>query len=346
MIAITQGDPAGIGPEITLKGFSPRPRRLHIGLPDVYRETARWLGLPLTMQVVSTPEEALSLPPDQFVILPPPLLKHGTFSPSSTNAPTEDDKIHDAARATVQSIRYSCQLALERRVDGIVTPPIHKASLHAAGYRFPGHTEMFAYYTGVQHPVMMLATPGLRVVPATIHMALSEVPHTLTESLLEQIVLTTHTALKKDFGLENPRITVTGLNPHAGEEGAFGREEQEMILPLCHRLNRVLDGAIRGPLPADSLFHPEARKHYDAVICMYHDQALIPLKMLGFGRAVNLTLGLPIVRTSVDHGTAYNIAKRGIADPSSFIEAVRMAESILQHRALVQERPPPTLHTP
>jgi 4-hydroxythreonine-4-phosphate dehydrogenase len=325
MIAVTQGDPAGIGPEVTLKGFSPSPRRIHIGEPVLYRNTARLLGITQPIQAVSNLDQARNLDPNIFAVLPP------------TNRPAKVD--HSPARgavSTVLSIRLATQFAMEKQVDAVVTPPINKAVLHASGYKFPGHTEMLAELTGVTHPVMMLATEGLKVVPATIHQALSEVPKSLTSELLEQIIRKTWQAMRSDFGLAKPRITVTGLNPHAGEAGAFGREELTLIAPLCQRLNQELDGEIQGPLPADSLFHEKARRGYDVIICMYHDQALIPLKMLGFGKAVNLTLGLPIIRTSVDHGTAYDIFGKGIADPSSFQEAIRLAELIGKNRRQFQ----------
>ncbi|MBF0358764.1 MAG: 4-hydroxythreonine-4-phosphate dehydrogenase PdxA [Magnetococcales bacterium] len=319
MIAITQGDPHGVGPEVTIKGFSPTPRRIHIGESALYKKCAKSLGYSIPMQEVSTVKEAEALPADVFAILPPPA--------KSSSSPFAKDAI-----TTIQSISFACQLAVTGQVQAMVTPPINKAVIHKAGYNFPGHTEMLAEYTKTEHPVMMLATKGLKVVPATIHQALSEVSKTLTSELLEQIIRTTATAMQRDFAIAKPRITVTGLNPHAGEDGAFGLEELEVIAPLCQRLNLELTGEIRGPLPADSLFHSEARKQYDVVICMYHDQALIPLKMLGFGKAVNITLGLPIVRTSVDHGTAYDIAGKGIADPTSFKEAIRLAGLIVNNR--------------
>lgn len=328
MLAVTQGDPAGIGPEVTLKGFAPTPRRIHIGDPAIYKNTARFLGMALQFREVASVAEAAALSAEQFAILAPPECSTTTVEyppPFGQFAP-------NLAKTTIASIRHACQLAMDGTVQGVVTPPINKAVLHAAGYDFPGHTEMFAKFSGVQQPVMMLTTPGLRVVPATIHQALAEVPKTLDRPLLEQVIRVTWQAMQQDFAIERPRITVTGLNPHAGEAGAFGREELDLIGPVCEQLNGELAGEIRGPLPADSLFHHEARQQYDVVICMYHDQALIPLKMLGFGKAVNLTLGLPIVRSSVDHGTAYNIAGKGIADPTSFLEAIRLAGVIANNR--------------
>ena len=329
MIAVTMGDPAGIGPEVTLKGFTEVPRRVHVGDPEVYQRIAVRLGLDIIFREVASPEEVLTLSPRHFAILPTinraGLQVHRPFG--------YPDPIH--AAATVESIKTACHLAMERRVLAIVTPPINKAVLHAAGFDFPGHTELLAQCAGVDRPVMMLAGEGLRVVPATIHQSLLSVASTLTSKFLRLTIQTTYDALRRDFALSKPRIVVTGLNPHAGEDGAFGREEMDIIAPLCQKLAELWPGAIRGPLAADSVFHPEARKTYDAVICMYHDQALIPLKMLAFGRAVNITLGLPVVRTSVDHGTAYPIAGQGVADPGSFMSAVKMAVLLAQNRQKV-----------
>jgi 4-hydroxythreonine-4-phosphate dehydrogenase len=214
MIAITQGDPLGIGPEVTIKGFSPSPRRIHIGESALYEKCAKSLGYSIPMQEVSTVKEAETLPANIFAILPPPA--------------KSSSQLARAATTTIQSIDFACQLAITRQVQAMVTPPINKAAIHKAGYDFPGHTEMLAEYTKTEHPVMMLATQGLRVVPATIHQALSEVSKSLTSELLEQIIRTTAIAMQRDFAIGKPRITVTGLNPHAGEDGAFGLEELEL----------------------------------------------------------------------------------------------------------------------
>lgn len=329
LIAVTMGDPAGIGPEVTLKGFSEEPRRVHVGDPEVYHRVAIQLGLEITFQEVASPEAVLALPPRHFAILP-------TTHRAGLQVQTPFGYPEPAhAAATVESIQTACSLAMARRVAAIVTPPINKAVLHAAGFDLPGHTELLAQCAGANHPVMMLAGEGLRVVPATIHQSLVSVADVLTTEFLHRTIQITYDALRKEFALPQPRIVVTGLNPHAGEKGAFGREEMEIIAPLCQTLAKRWPGVIRGPLAADSLFHPEARKTYDAVICMYHDQALIPLKMLAFGRAVNITLGLPIVRTSVDHGTAYPITGLGVANPESFVRAVEMAVELVKNRQMV-----------
>jgi 4-hydroxythreonine-4-phosphate dehydrogenase len=206
-----------------------------------------------------------------------------------------------------------------------VTCPIHKAALKTgAGFGFPGHTEYLAHLAGVDRVVMMLASDVLRVVPVTIHIPLSDVPGALTPDLLEQTIRITHAAMIRDFGIAQPRLAVAGLNPHAGEDGTMGHEDRDVIAPVLDRL-RAEGLDLRGPLPADTMFHGPARARYDAAICMYHDQALIPIKTLAFDEGVNVTLGLPFVRTSPDHGTAYDIAGQGIARPDSLIAAIRMA---------------------
>jgi 4-hydroxythreonine-4-phosphate dehydrogenase len=215
----------------------------------------------------------------------------------------------------------------------LCTAPIHKQALQeGAGFAHPGHTEYLAHLAGVDRVVMMLASNRLRVVPATIHIPLCEVPQALTGDLLEQVIRITHAALIRDFGVAAPRLIVAGLNPHAGEGGRMGVEEIEVITPVLDRLRA--DGFdLRGPISADTMFHAAARNRYDAAIAMYHDQALIPIKTLDFDRGVNVTLGLPFIRTSPDHGTAFDIAGQGVANPASLIEALRMAQAMGQARA-------------
>jgi 4-hydroxythreonine-4-phosphate dehydrogenase len=233
----------------------------------------------------------------------------------------------------IDAIALGVRLVQQGACSALTTAPIHKKALKdGAGFAFPGHTEFLAHLAGVERVVMMLAAPGLRVVPATIHIPLAEVPHALTAALLEDTIRLTHAGLIRDFGLPAPRIAVAGLNPHAGEGGAMGREEIEMIAPLLARLRA--DGmTLIGPLSADTMFHPAARAGYDAAVCMYHDQALIPIKTIDFAGGVNITLGLPFVRTSPDHGTAFDIAGRGLADPASLIAALRMADAMAAARA-------------
>ena len=229
------------------------------------------------------------------------------------------------AAAVIEVIARGVDLVMRGEASALTTAPIHKKALmDGAGFRFPGHTEYLAHLAGVERVVMMLACPDLRVVPTTIHIALADVPDALTPELLRDTIRITHAALRQDFGVTAPRIAVAGLNPHAGEGGAMGREEIDTITPVIEAL-RAEGLALSGPQSADTMFHAGARAGYDAAICMYHDQALIPIKTLDFDAGVNVTLGLPFVRTSPDHGTAFDIAGKGVADPSSTLAALRMA---------------------
>jgi 4-hydroxythreonine-4-phosphate dehydrogenase len=234
-------------------------------------------------------------------------------------------------RAVVDAIDVAVKLALDGAAGGVVTAPIHKAALLQGGFQYPGHTEYLAALTGADRAVMMLAGAGLRVVPMTIHIPLKDVPGKIsTVGLVEtgEIILT---SLKRDFGIAKPRLALSGLNPHAGEDGEIGKEEREIIAPAVAALGA--EAAVIGPLPADTMFHAEARARYDAALCMYHDQALIPLKTLAFWDGVNVTLGLPIVRTSPDHGTALDIAGTGKADVRSMIAAIELAAQMADARA-------------
>jgi 4-hydroxythreonine-4-phosphate dehydrogenase len=232
----------------------------------------------------------------------------------------------------MRSIDMACDFALGGRAGGLVTNPIRKRALYEAGLQVPGHTEYLAARTGGQTPVMMLSCPGLRVVPVTVHEPLARVPALLTAAVIVEKGLILGHALRRDLGIARPRIAVAGLNPHAGEEGHIGREEIDIIAPAIEAIRR--EGFdVSGPLPPDTMFHAGARARYDAALCMYHDQALIPLKTIDFERGVNTTLGLPVVRASPDHGTALDIAGRGIAHPGSLIEALKLAAEIARNRA-------------
>jgi 4-hydroxythreonine-4-phosphate dehydrogenase len=220
----------------------------------------------------------------------------------------------------------------------IVTNPISKKSLYDAGFAYPGHTEYLGHlaltvFGDRANPVMMIAGPGLRTVPVTVHIPLHDVAGALTADAIVETGRTVHLALKRDFGIAAPRLAISGLNPHAGESGALGREDDAIVAPAVETLRGEGIDA-RGPLPADTMFHAEARARYDVAICMYHDQALIPAKMLGFDDAVNVTLGLPFIRTSPDHGTAFDIAGKGVARANSLIAALRMADGMAAQRAL------------
>ncbi|MBF0284511.1 MAG: 4-hydroxythreonine-4-phosphate dehydrogenase PdxA [Magnetococcales bacterium] len=328
ILAFTMGDPAGVGPEIVLKAHARRPSDappwLWIGDPRALRETARHLQLPAPLRLVDGPRDLLERPPGTLAVLPTGV----EIGPLTLGTP---DPRH--APAVMASLELAGRLALEGAVAAVVTPPLAKSVLHQGGFDLPGHTEFFAALCGVADPVMMLTGGGLRVALATIHQSLRSVPDAMTADGLRRVLSTLWRALRVDFALDHPRIAVAGLNPHAGEQGAFGDEEIRLLQPVCRELEqRWGEGSILGPLPADTMFHPEARRQYDAALAMYHDQGLIPLKMLAFGQAVNLTLGLPMVRTSVDHGTAFGIAGRGVADEGSLIAAARLATEVVIHR--------------
>jgi 4-hydroxythreonine-4-phosphate dehydrogenase len=311
-IVLTCGDPSGIGPEIAAKAWATGERFVWLGDPQHLPAGTDW-------REVAEGEAAGDGPL--------PVLRHDFAAPA---LPGQPDPANAAGVVTV--IERAVRLVLAGKASAICTAPIHKKALKdGASFAFPGHTEFLAHLAGVDRVVMMLACPGLRVVPTTIHIPLAEVARTLTPALLEETIRITRSALLRDFGLADPRIAVAGLNPHAGEGGAMGREEQEWMGPLVARL--AAEGmTIRGPLSADTMFHAGARNGYDVAICAYHDQALIPIKTIDFAGGVNVTLGLPFVRTSPDHGTAYDIAGRGMADPSSLIAALQIARNMAAAR--------------
>lgn len=325
-IALSMGEPAGIGPEVTLKAWAARkaetlPAFFAVGAPSLYRDLAARLMLDIPVAEISSPAEALSAFDHALPVLPITL-----------GAPVEDGRLAPAnAAAVMRAIDLACDLASSGAASALVTNPIHKRALYEAGLDVPGHTEYLAMRTGGATPVMMLSCPGLRVVPVTVHIALGAVVPTLTTNMIAEKGVILARALRRDFGITRPRIAVAGLNPHAGEEGHIGREEIEIIEPALDAIRR--EGAeVAGPLPPDTMFHAAARARYDAALCMYHDQALIPIKTIDFERGVNTTLGLPIIRTSPDHGTALDIAGKGIAHPGSLIEAIRLAQEIARHR--------------
>src|SRR6185437_15689684 len=325
-LALTMGDPAGIGAELTLRAWLALRQEAvpFVALDDPTRLTALAAALKLDVQVkvVTTPDAAAALFPTALPVLPVPLPAVPRFGkPDAANA-----------NAVVESIERATRLAMQGEVSGVVTNPINKAALYGAGFAYPGHTEFLAALTGAMgQQIMMLASPQLRVVPVTVHASLRNCLAMLNSGLIVAAARTTHAALRRDFGIAQPRLAVAGLNPHAGEQGALGEEETTIIAPAM----AVLRGEgidVSGPWPPDTMFTAAARTRYDAAICMYHDQALIPLKTLDMDHGVNVTLGLPIVRTSPDHGTAYDIAGKGIADPSSLIAAIELATSLAERR--------------
>lgn len=326
-LALSAGDPAGVGGEIIAKAW--RALR-EDGPPFVVIGDAQLLasaGGGVKVRAVTRPREALDVFAEALPVIDIPLLSPVVAGrPSPAYAPQ-----------VIRWIETGVGMALSGEVAGLVTAPIAKAPLYDAGFKFPGHTEFLAELTaaerfeGPRGPVMMLAAGDLRTTLATIHTPIAKVPAALTLEGIVNTGLVTADALRRDFGVAKPRLAVAGLNPHAGEGGAIGREEIEIIGPAVQALRELRVDAV-GPSPADTLFHAEARARYDGVLCMYHDQALIPVKMLDFWGGVNVTLGLPIVRTSPDHGTGFDIAGRGIARPDSLIAAIKLAAEIAARR--------------
>jgi 4-hydroxythreonine-4-phosphate dehydrogenase len=310
-VIVSCGDPSGIGPEIAAKAWE----SLGASLPFVWLGDPAHLPRGTRIREINDLSEALSHAGAALPVLP-----HAFPEAALPGQPAAAN-----ARAVIDVIARGVDLVMRGEGSALCTAPIHKKALKdGAGFAFPGHTEYLAHLAGGAKVVMMLAAPGLRVVPATIHIALADVPAAFTPDVLRDAVRITAEGLARDFGLENPRLAVAGLNPHAGEGGAMGREELDWMIPVIEDL-RAEGYALSGPLPADTMFHAAARARYDAAICAYHDQALIPIKTLAFDEGVNVTLGLPFVRTSPDHGTAYDIAGRGVANPSSLIAALKLA---------------------
>ena len=326
-IILTAGDPAGIAAEITLKAWATREEN---NLPAfaVHGDTghldtlAKSLDLNVPIVALDHIEQTAECFPYALPVI----------EVASSPAPTPGTPSDEGARIAAESLTNAMELALRGDVCGVVTNPVCKETLHAIGFEHPGQTEFFAAGSNATNYAMMLSCPGLKVVPQTIHLPLKDVSKSLTTEAILSTLRLLAKSLAADFALPEPRIAVAGLNPHAGENGAFGSEDQEIIRPAI--LQAQAEGlSVTGPLPADTMFHQAARKSYDIALCMYHDQALIPVKTLGFDQGVNTTLGLPIVRTSPDHGTAFDIAGKGIADPNSLIAALKLAGEIASNRS-------------
>ena len=313
-VALCCGEPAGIGPEIALQAW------------DALRDTCPfvWIGDPRHLPPGAPVAEIVELgEAGALAGRAMPVLAH-RFAARST--PGQPDPAN--AAGVIEVIKRGVALVQSGAARALCTAPIHKKALiDGAGFAYPGHTEFLAALAGAERAVMMLVSPQLRVVPATIHIPLSEVPRALTPDLLRATIAITARGLRDRFAIARPRIAVAGLNPHAGEGGAMGQEELDWIAPLLAAL-RSPDYELSGPHPADTMFHSAARARYDVAIAMYHDQALIPIKTLDFDRGVNVTLGLPFLRTSPDHGTALDIAGRGMANPTSLIEALKLAGGV------------------
>jgi 4-hydroxythreonine-4-phosphate dehydrogenase len=321
-LALTSGEPAGIGPDITLKAWL---RRDDLKLPAFY-----WLGdaasldrrakaLALNVRLAEVRPEDVSRTFAQAL----PVVPTGLAATAEPGRPDEN-----SAGAAMASIRQAVADVMAGRASAVVTNPIAKNVLYRAGFRHPGHTEYLAELAATNasapQPVMMLWSPALAVVPVTIHVSLREALAQLSTDLIVTTAHIVEAGLKSRFGIARPRLAISGLNPHAGEDGSLGTEDQTIVAPAVDIL-RKQGCDVRGPLPADTMFHEAARQTYDCAICMYHDQALIPIKTLAFEDAVNVTLGLPFIRTSPDHGTAFDIAGTGKANPSSLIAALRLA---------------------
>ena len=324
-LALTMGEPAGIGGEITLLAFkalaATGPAFFLIDDPERVRALAVQMGADVPVVEIAGPEEVPAVFPRALPVLPV-----GISVPLAIGAATPS-----TAEAVLEAIRRAVALAMAGRASGVVTNPIHKAVLQNAGFAHPGHTEFLADLAGVPRTVMMLAGADLRVVPVTIHIALAEVPRRLTGREIVETGRIVDAALRRDFGIAAPRLAVAGLNPHAGEDGKMGTEDRDIVAPAVATLRAEGIDAF-GPLSADTMFHMRARARYDAALCMYHDQALIPIKTLAFDEGVNITLGLPFIRTSPDHGTALDIAGRGIARPDSLIAAITHAADLAARR--------------
>lgn len=326
LIAVTQGDPAGIGPEVVLRALADKRVRAAarcavVGDLGVLHRVAGRLKLPLPRFESLAVETALNKGTGPFFVQSADCPPQVALCGKPTRA---------GGRAAAGAVRVAVSLALQGIVGAVVTAPLSKEALHLAGIKYPGHTEMIAEQCGTARPVMMMAGAGMRVALVTTHAAIASLPSLITEAAVYETITITHTDLRRRFGIARPRIAVCGLNPHAGEGGLFGKEEERIAAAVkAARTKRI---HCEGPVPGDVAFTPARRKGCDAIVAMFHDQATIPVKMLAFDSGVNVTLGLPIIRTSPDHGTAYDIAAKGVADPGSMVEAILMAAEMTNRR--------------
>ncbi|WP_321324749.1 4-hydroxythreonine-4-phosphate dehydrogenase PdxA [uncultured Parasphingorhabdus sp.] len=323
--AVSCGDPAGVGPEIIGKSWQ---RRSEAGLKPFFAigniaDFEKLAGIPV--RKIEQPSETIGTFGEALPV----------FHIHDAAAAIPGKATLDSAQCSLHALEIACGLARSGDAGAVITAPVSKTQLYEVGFRYPGQTEFVSERCGIarENAVMMLAGPSLRVIPMTTHIALKDVPEQLTGPLIIARARAAEKALIRNFGIEKPRLAVAGLNPHAGENGNLGDEEQRIMQPAIDTLRN--DGMdISDPMPADTMFHEEARQQYDVALCPYHDQALIPLKTLHFFDGVNITLGLPIVRTSPDHGTAFNIAGQDIADPRSMIAAIQMAATAVANRQM------------
>lgn len=322
-ILVTVGEPAGIGPDLVVAAAQqnwPQPLVCPCDA-GLLEQRAKQLGLPLKLRDYPG-EQSETLAPGELYLIETQL--------DQITTPGQLDPAN--AGWVLNTLRFAGQSCLDQQFDAVVTAPVHKGVINDAGYSFTGHTEFFAEQAGVERVVMMLATAKLRVALATTHLPLRSVPDAIQPELLTEVMEVLIQDLNRRFGLRHPRILIAGLNPHAGEQGHLGREELEIIEPTLNQLRTRLDAELVGPLPADTLFTTRCLESADAVLAMYHDQGLPVLKSQGFGEAVNITLGLPYLRTSVDHGTALDLAGTGKASPSSLFAAIDMAVTLTANR--------------
>lgn len=331
-LAISIGDPSGVGADVALNTWLKRaelslPPFLIIADPQQLLARAELLGLNVPVAAIMAPSQAVEIFDTQLPVLP--LVNRHKESPGKP--------LPENAAGILEAIERAVSLTIAGETSAVVTCPIAKKPLYDAGFQHPGHTEFLAELAS-KHlgrtviPVMMLAGPELRAVPVTIHIPLADVPRLLTKDDILEVAYITAQELTDRFGIASPRLAISGLNPHAGEGGALGKEDDAIIRPAVEELQTSGINAW-GPLPADTMFHAPARATYDVAICMYHDQALIPAKALAFDETVNVTLGLPFIRTSPDHGTAFDIAGKGIARPDSLIAAIRLAQELAENQA-------------
>jgi 4-hydroxythreonine-4-phosphate dehydrogenase len=331
LIVITMGDPAGIGPEIIAKVLDggeilPLCRPVVIGDAGVMRKLIEEMRLPVTVNCIASLSQAAPAK-DRIDVLD---LKNVDLTAHEWGKPGAS-----SGTSVVEYIKKAVELTMDRAADAIVTAPISKEMMNAAGHHYAGHTELLADLTGTKEYGMLFVGGGLHVILVTIHVALKDVPRLITQASVLKTLRLAHKAMQS-FGIDKPRIGVAALNPHAGEGKLFGTEEWEVILPAVIKARGEGIHA-SDPIPADTLFYKARNNYFDIVVAMYHDQGLAPLKMVAFGKAVNVTVGLPIIRTSVDHGTAYDIAGKGCADPTSLLGAVKLAVSMSAHRKRAQK---------
>jgi 4-hydroxythreonine-4-phosphate dehydrogenase len=326
-LAVTMGEPAGVGGEITLKAWANKKDSASpffiIADATQLRTVASLFNIECPIVTIESPSTAAEAFKSGLPVLP--------LSKEITTAVNLQNPRPETAHSVISAIKQAVEIVKAGAARAMITNPIQKATLQEAGFPFPGHTEYLGHLSNSASPVMMLAVEGLRAVPVTVHVAIKDVAHALSTEAIVHCGRVTERALRIDFGIQTPRIAVAALNPHGGENGRLGDEEVDIIAPAIVQLQA--EGIhVSGPAPADTLFHKSARQNYDAALCMYHDQALIPLKTIDFANGVNATLGIPFVRTSPDHGTACDIAAKGIADPSSLIAALDMASAMASSR--------------